>query len=147
MWVQASTDVKFTLECHLFSSSYTLLVAQNCLILPKIARPQPLLRSSYNLSSFYFIQKLEIVFWFEFLLQFMVNTVYIFSSVSQMSSLCLYLAACWSGRLLCGGGDESSNAEESQLDFMSRETPAQIHINNKPLGAHAIQRYMTRCLI
>lgn len=33
---------------------------------------------------------------------------------------------------LCERGDESSNAEESQLDFMSRETPAHIHTNKHP---------------
>lgn len=50
----------------------------------------------------------------------------------------------------CEREDESSNAEESQLDFMSRETAIHIHTNEQtqasPLNAHAIFRH-TRNLI
>lgn len=50
----------------------------------------------------------------------------------------------------CEREDESSNAEESQLDVMSRETAIHIHTNEQtqvsPLNAHAIFRH-TRNLI
>lgn len=67
-------------------------------------------------------------FWFEF--EFMIK---FFISLSQMSSLYLFLAACWPGRRCAR--DESSNAEESQLGFMSTLTPVQKHITMHP-NAH-----------
>lgn len=45
----------------------------------------------------------------------------------------------------CEREDESSNAEESQLDFMSRETAIHIHTNEQtqvsPLNAHMLTLY------
>lgn len=43
-----------------------------------------------------------------------------------MSLLYLFLPSCWSGRL-CESEDESSNAEESKLDCMSRGASTDTH--------------------
>lgn len=61
----------------------------------------------------------------------MVNIIYLF--VSESDEFIVSVLGCLLVReTLCERKDESSSAEESQLDFMSRETPVQIHINKHP---------------
>lgn len=77
-------------------------------------------------------------------------TMNVFTSLSPMSSLDLFLSACWPGRK-----GESSNAEESQLGLMSTQTPVQKHIimhtNIRTQTGHpsvwTIHRLVMRCPI
>lgn len=59
--------------------------------------------------------------------------IYIFFFLCESEEFIVSVLGCLLVReTLCERGDESSNAEESQLDFMSRETPAHIHTNKHP---------------